>query len=188
MNAALDFTISGPLSPSVRAKAIYRAALVCAKNGDLTAAINYAKDAETLDSENANIKKLLGICLAQRGDFAAAAEALKGTSLEKNVADAQAEASAAFTSIKALMQKNKIRKALPILDALDANTNSPTLRSLKTRACLHAAANQPTQARSVLASAMALDAGDEWIRGAVESLNSESKASFIARLWRMLGR
>jgi tetratricopeptide (TPR) repeat protein len=133
----------------------YRAALAYARAGDLSAAARCARAALGADAQDTLARRLLGLCLYESGDLAAALPYLENTELGDAARRELSGTREAFSLAAGHMRRGKWRKALRGLASLRASA-----RVQNARGCLYALARRYAQAEGCFARALTADKGN----------------------------
>ena len=135
----------------------YRLALKYACLRDLSMAAVYARRAVSLNAENEQARKLLGICLYELGDLDGAAAALKGISgLSSAVNAERIRAKETLGRVRALTARENWNKAKRSLRKLEHQS----VRVLIIRGCIESAAKRYRAAAMLFGWALEKDAGN----------------------------
>ena len=135
----------------------YRLGLFAAKNRELHLAADFARKARLFDPAHENAAKLLGLCLYERGDLAAAREILTSfPELAGAAEEADTRQKSGFDQIRQLTRQGKWRKAAGV--AAEIPHQSP--RVLCVQGCLYAKGKRYGAAAKAFAAALEKDPGN----------------------------
>jgi len=135
----------------------YRRALASAASRNLTEAAALAGKAAQINPENANARRLLGICLYEMGRYNGAATALQGfPGLRYAAMVERMRSREIFTLARKLVKTKKWRR----LDVLLRGARHQSTRILVFRGCLAAAVKQYKDAAALFALALEKDRGN----------------------------